>query len=120
MFFRDFYVKILKTRGENTMTINKTQKDGNIIFTLEGRMDVNSSPKFELEFIPVFDEADDNCCIVLDLEKLTYISSSGLRVLLLGHKKALAKNIFMKLINVTHGVKEILKITGFADVFNIE
>ena len=55
--------------------------------------------------------------LVIDCEKLNYISSAGLRVLLSAHKKT---NGALKLINVCEIVMEVFEITGFVDVLNIE
>lgn len=54
--------------------------------------------------------------IILDLEELKYISSSGIRVLLTIKKKI--GN--MKVLKPTDEVMEVLEITGLADVFDIE
>ncbi|MBO7297164.1 MAG: STAS domain-containing protein, partial [Clostridia bacterium] len=56
--------------------------------------------------------------LVLDMKKLEYISSAGLRVLLAAQKKML-KIGSMKLINVCEDVMEVLEMTGFADILTI-
>ena len=55
--------------------------------------------------------------LVFDCEKLIYISSAGLRVLLTAHKRMKGA---MKLINVNELVMEVLEMTGFADIWVIE
>ncbi len=57
--------------------------------------------------------------IVLDLEKLEYISSAGLRVLLKA-QKAMKNEKSLKLKNVGNAAMEVLEITGFADFLDIE
>ena len=57
--------------------------------------------------------------LTLDLEKLEYISSAGLRVLLAAHKE-MTKKGGMKLINVNEIVMEVLEITGFTSILTIE
>ena len=56
---------------------------------------------------------------MLDFEKLAYISSAGLRVLL-GAQKKMNKQGLMKLTNVCDEVMGILEMTGFADILVIE
>lgn len=56
---------------------------------------------------------------MLDLEKLEYISSAGLRVLLKA-QKAMKNEKSLKLKNVGDAVMEVLEITGFADFLDIE
>ena len=56
----------------------------------------------------------------MDFEKLIYISSAGLRVLLLAHKKMLKQGGTMKVIHVGDLVMEVMKAMGFADILTIE
>ena len=55
----------------------------------------------------------------LDLEKLEYISSAGLRVLLAA-QKAMTKQGKMKICNVNETIMEIFDVTGFSDILTIE
>ncbi len=81
---------------------------------LEGRLDTTTAPEFE-SFI------QKNCvgikALNIDCEKLVYISSAGLRVLLSAQKKL---NGSMKLTNVCELVMEVFEMTGFADILTIE
>ena len=89
---------------------------GTTTFFLEGRLDTVTAPEFEKEVKASFDEAES---LVLDFEKLDYISSAGLRVLLMAHK-TMAKKDGMKVIHVNETIKEIFEVTGFADILTIE
>lgn len=99
------------------MSLNIERKAENgITFVLDGRLDTVTAPELEKEL----DEALGNAQpITLDLEKLEYISSAGLRVLLKAQKE-LKKEESLKLINVGSAVMEILEITGFTDFLDIE
>jgi anti-sigma B factor antagonist len=55
--------------------------------------------------------------LTFDCEKLAYVSSAGLRVLLSAHKRTRGT---MKLIKVNELVMEVLEMTGFADIWVIE
>ena len=57
--------------------------------------------------------------LILDLSKLEYISSAGLRVLLSAHK-TMAKQGSMKLTGVGEIIMEIFEVTGFNDILTIE
>ena len=98
------------------LNINKTNDNGNGVFALEGRLDTSTSPELEEALKASFEEAD---ALTLDLGKLEYISSAGLRVLLLTHKTMSAKG-GLKIINVNDTIKEIFEITGFSDILTIE
>ena len=84
---------------------------------LEGRLDTITAPKLQDVLIPAFDEAEK---IILDFSRLAYISSAGLRVLLMGQKKANEKNIPMTIKGVPEVIMEIFDITGFSDILTIE
>ena len=57
--------------------------------------------------------------LVLDFEKLDYISSAGLRVLLAA-QKIMNKQGKMKLVHVNETIMEIFEVTGFTDILTIE
>lgn len=98
-----------------SLNIEKKAENG-ITFVLDGRLDTVTAPELEKELNEALGNAQP---ITLDLEKLEYISSAGLRVLLKAQKE-LKKEESLKLINVGSAVMEILEITGFTDFLDIE
>ena len=96
------------------MKIDFTIKDGEMTVALDGRLDTVTSP--ELEMI-LAKNADGVSSLVFDCEKLIYISSAGLRVLLTAHKRLKGA---MKLKGVNELVMEVLEMTGFSDIWVIE
>ncbi|MDR1033505.1 MAG: STAS domain-containing protein [Bifidobacteriaceae bacterium] len=58
--------------------------------------------------------------IVFDFVDLKYISSAGLRVMLLVNKKATDKKIELKLVNLRPEVKDVFDMVGFTRLFVIE
>ena len=98
------------------LNTTKTIEDGVIRFALEGRLDTVTSPDFEAE---IKDSLSDAKNLVLDFEKLDYISSAGLRVLLAA-QKIIGGDGQMKLINVNETIMEICEVTGFTDILTIE
>ena len=98
------------------MTIKKTQNADTINIAVEGRLDTTTAPELEAEFKASLDGAN---ALVLDFEKLDYISSAGLRVLL-SAQKVMGKKGGMKVIHVNETVMEIFEVTGFSDILDIE
>ena len=96
--------------------IDKTVENGTAVFKLEGRLDTVTAPEFESELINTLDGAEN---LVLDFEKLDYISSAGLRVLLTTQKKMQQKGT-MKLLHVCDAILDIFEVTGFTSILNIE
>lgn len=98
------------------MTIDIKKNGGEITLAIIGRLDTLTAPALDKA---VNEEAADASDLVLDMKELEYISSAGLRVLLGAHKK-MQRVGFMKLINVGESVMEVLEMTGFADILEIE
>ncbi|MBR3539555.1 MAG: STAS domain-containing protein [Eubacterium sp.] len=98
------------------MTINKTQEGSVLTVALEGRLDTTTSPELETELKSSLDGITE---LIMDLEKLDYISSAGLRVLLWA-QKTMNQNGSMVVKNVSEVVNEVFEVTGFADILTIE
>ena len=98
------------------MTINKKANGTALEIALEGRLDTMTAPELEAELNQSLTGTES---LTLDFSKLDYISSAGLRVLLSAHKAMSAKG-GMKVTNVNEIVQEVLEVTGFADILDIE
>lgn len=98
------------------MNIKKNKEDGKIVFGLDGRLDTITAPQLQDVLIPAFDESQE---IILDFSELMYVSSAGLRVLLMGQKEAKKRDYSMTLCNVSSEVMEVFEMTGFADMLTI-
>ncbi|MDR2590607.1 MAG: STAS domain-containing protein [Oscillospiraceae bacterium] len=100
------------------MTIDKKTEDGRLTLKLTGRLDTTTAPELQKIITSVFNETNE---VVLDFAELTYISSAGLRVLLIGQKAATSRESGkMILTNVLEEVMEILEMTGFDELLDIE
>lgn len=98
------------------MKIEKEKKEQTLFVKLEGRLDTKTSPDLENE---IFAETDISN-IYFDFEKLVYVASAGLRVLLKVHKALAAQKGKLVLRNISEDVMEVLEMTGFADILTIE
>ena len=83
---------------------------------IEGRLDTTTAPQLE-KFLSENSKGIKD--MVIDMAKLEYISSAGLRVILGAHKK-MSKIGSLKLINVCDEVMEVFEMTGFTDILDIE
>ena len=98
------------------MTIDIKRNETNITLMVSGRLDTITAPALDKA---INEDASDVTALVIDMKELEYISSAGLRVLLGAHKK-MQKVGCMKLVNVGENVMEVLEMTGFADILEIE
>lgn len=98
------------------MTITKHQEGNALTIGIEGRLDTLTAPDLEKEITALGPDVQK---LTLDFAKLDYISSAGLRVLLMSQKK-MAKQGSMRLINVGKMPREALEVTGFIDILTVE
>ena len=84
---------------------------------VEGRIDSNNSSELEGALKQLAERFDN---LTLDFSKLEYISSAGLRALLIGHKLLLKKDGELRVKNVSPLIMEVFEMTGFAGMFKVE
>ena len=95
----------------------ETRVENNTLFIdLDGRLDTITSQQLG-ELLP--NEKRRNLDIDFNFEKLEYISSAGLRILVLFKKEAQATNNKMVIRNINDVVKEIFTVTGFDKILKI-
>ena len=98
------------------LNITKTSETGKLALALDGRLDTVTAPSLEAELKASLDGVGE---LTMDFEKLEYISSAGLRVLLAAQKEMNKKGM-MKLTRVNETIMEIFDVTGFSDILTIE
>ena len=98
------------------MTIQKSLEGMQLTYALEGRLDTMTSPELEEDLTASIEGVET---LIFDLEKLEYISSAGLRVLLWAQKTMNTQGE-MKVLHVQSDIMDVFTITGFADVLTIE
>lgn len=100
------------------MNISKKISNDTITISVDGKLDTLTAPQFEQEVNDA--HVSEYKTFELDMEKVEYVSSSGLRVILSLHKKATQNNSVFKITNVNSMVMELFNMTGMADYLNIE
>ena len=98
------------------MTINKTIDAGCLTVGLEGRLDTTTAPQLEAELKASMDGVTE---LDMDFEKLEYLSSAGLRVLLAA-QKVMNRQGKMTIYHVNETIHEVFEVTGFIDILTIE
>lgn len=98
------------------MEIRQETIDGIAVLSPVGRVDSNSAREVEETLLPLFDAGAP---VVVDFAALNYISSAGLRVLLLAARRSKATGVPLALAGMSKPVEEVFKISGFAKLFHI-
>ena len=98
------------------MTISKKADGDKLIISLDGRLDTLTAPDLEKEVQKSLNGVGE---LIFDFEKLEYISSAGLRVLL-AIERMMSDQGTMKVINANEIVREVFEVTGFSDIITVE
>jgi len=94
------------------------KRTGNVnVISLSGRLDAYSANDMEQKLHSLIDA--DQVRLIVSLEQLEYISSSGLRVLLAALKKVRKQKGDIRLACLRPYVKEVFDIAGFTQLFTI-
>ena len=99
------------------MEITKEYNNKELTVKIEENIDTVTAPDFENALTEEFGKFDS---LILDFEKLEYISSSGLRVLVMVQKKLQPQNIPFSIINASSAIREIFSMSGFDKILNIQ
>ena len=102
---------------ESDMNMIETDCGTYIRLLVEGRIDVTTSPKLQAQILNCFQKKNE---LVVDFLNVEYISSAGLRALLIGQKTALSKKGKMEIVNVSKDVMTVLNMTGFNKILTIK
>ena len=95
----------------------RERDDTRLVIEMEERFDHNRAVDLEKELFPLLTEIQ---ILELDLEKTSFISSAGLRILLKLQKAMTAQHGTMKLTHPVDKVAEVFQMTGFTRVMTIE
>ena len=98
------------------LNFKQSLQDGKAAFAPERRLDTATAPDLEQAIKAALDNVSE---LTLDLQKLDYISSAGLRVLLAAQKAMNSKQGKMELTHVGETIMEIFEVTGFSDILTI-
>ncbi len=99
------------------MEINEKKVGGVSVVALGGRLDAYVSSDVEQKLNRLIDA--DEIWLVVSLERLDYISSSGLRVLLASLKKVRKREGDVKLACMKPHIREVFDVAGFSQLFSI-
>lgn len=99
------------------MEIKNIKEPNRVILEICGRIDTTTAGRFEMQVLQQFETAVDE--IVLDCAGVEYLSSAGLRSLLVLAKAASSRNIHIALCRLPGIVREVLEISGFDSFFEV-
>ena len=98
------------------MTIEKILDGKKMTLLLEGRLDTTTTPQLEADLKTDLNGVEE---LLMDFEKLEYLSSAGLRVLL-SAQKTMNKQGKMAICHVNETIRDVFEVTGFSEILTIE
>ncbi|MDD5941292.1 STAS domain-containing protein [Fibrobacter sp.] len=102
--------------GLSKFGVKVSENDGTMTLALQGIIETSTAEAFEIEMAAACSKSKN---LIADFDKVNYISSAGLRVLLISQKKMIAEKGKMTLINLHDNVRSVLEDTGFTSILNI-
>jgi anti-anti-sigma factor len=99
------------------MEINELKTDSCVVVSVVGRLDTTNYTILEKKLMDMIDAQQDR--ILVECSRMDYISSSGLRILLMALKKTNAVKGKFALCNLQENIHEIFEISGFTSIFEI-
>lgn len=98
------------------MDISENSRDGALVVSVSGRLDSSTAGELEAVLPP---RVREQKAVILSLADVPYVSSAGLRVLLIGAKAAKAAGNKLVLAGLSPAVREVFDISGFSKIFTI-
>ena len=100
------------------MEVQILDQNGEKVIVIEGRVDTVTAPDLEIKVSPIW--FTPAITLVFDCEKLEYLSSSGLRIILSAHKQVTARGGKFILRHLNREVRSVIDLTGFSRILTIE
>jgi anti-anti-sigma factor len=99
------------------MEINIRVENEIYIVDIVGDLDTNTSPDAQNQLTKLMDQGAKK--IVINFDKLDYISSAGLRVFLVASKRMKSEEGDIRICNLNETVQEVFDISGFSTILNV-
>ena len=99
------------------MTIEEIKSGDTLQLNIKGKVDAISAPELQNQVLKSFQKSKN---VILNFAEVSYISSAGLRSLLIGQKTASSKGGKFMLINCNDTIVDVLRVTGLEKVLTIQ
>ena len=99
------------------MDIGESKEGAVFVLEPKGRLDSANARSFEERVLAALEKGEN--ALLIDFDKLDYISSAGLRVLLMGAKRLQQSGGAIALCALSSSIHEVFEISGFLTIFNV-
>ncbi len=98
------------------MQIAEAKKNGVMVVSVDGRMDAGNAPTLEQKVLALIAAGEKR--LVIDCTQLEYVSSAGLRVLLVAAKR-LSNDGRLGIAGLNNQIRDVFDVAGFSSIFQI-
>ena len=99
------------------MRVDTEQHGDTLIAKTEGRIDGANAPEFQVALEAAIDASER--AVILDMEQLSYISSAGLRAILLVAKASENQKVKFAICSLSEPIREVFEVSGFDKIISI-
>ena len=99
------------------MDVDMVRESGALIFKPEGHVDGSNSQEFQQALETAI--TDDDSAVIMELERLTYISSAGLRVILTIGRALQQRGAKLAICALSPGVSDVFQVSGFDQLLTV-
>jgi anti-sigma B factor antagonist len=102
----------------STLAVELSHHDDTVCVALSGELDLSSALTFEEQLRRLEEEAQPRV-LVLDLSKLKFLDSTGLRLILAAHARALKRGGRLSIVQGSDAIRRIFRLTGVTERLNV-
>lgn len=99
------------------MTVEEVSFENKLQLNVKGKVDALSAPEFQNAVLKAFVKSST---VIVNFSETTYISSAGLRALLIGQKTAISKGGKFMIINADKNIVDVLRVTGLEKMLVVQ
>ncbi|OGV71180.1 MAG: hypothetical protein A2283_23785 [Lentisphaerae bacterium RIFOXYA12_FULL_48_11] len=96
------------------MEVTTREQDGTAIVAITGEIDSKTAPDAQAQLLPFVEKHHS---LIMDMSGLTFMSSAGLRMMLLIYRHATASNGKVALVGLSEQISDTMSATGFLTFF---
>ncbi len=97
------------------MEVTSKSSENAIIIYVDGDLTTNSSPEVEAEINEILEEAANN--VVINVERVNFIASTGLRIILALGKRLDGEGLKLSVCSMKSSTKSVFEMSGFTKLF---
>lgn len=98
------------------MNVKIKTNENSVLISIEGSIDSKTAGDLQSQIMDTVSESNN---VLIDLTKVEYVSSAGLRVLLMIYRQIKSKNGKVILVGVSQEISDVMSMTGFINFFEI-